>query len=75
MINTNDYLREGYRLLSDKKFYTKLHHDPTTQIHDRIRKTLTEKRDEKLISDKNLEYLSPDSYSEGKFYLLPKIYT
>ena len=55
-MNTSDYLREGYRQLSDTNFYTKLDHDPTTEIYGMIRNTLTEMRNKKLICDKNLEY-------------------
>ena len=29
VMNTTDYLREGYRQLSDPKFYQKLKEDPT----------------------------------------------
>ena len=32
VMNTTDYLREGYRQLSDPRFYTKLGHDSTEQV-------------------------------------------
>ena len=32
IMNTTDYLREGYRQLNDKDFYTKLKEDPTMNI-------------------------------------------
>ena len=33
VMNTEDYLREGYRQVIDPKFYTKLDHDPTNFIY------------------------------------------
>ena len=34
VMNTTDYLREGYKQLSDSNYYTKLDHDPTTEISE-----------------------------------------
>ena len=42
IMNTTDYLREGYRQLSDGNFYVKIGEDPTEQIIDKICKVLTE---------------------------------
>ena len=39
-MNTTDYLSEGYRQLSDIKYYTKLPNDPTDTIADNVRKNL-----------------------------------
>ena len=74
LMNTTDYLREGYRQLSDTKFYTKLQNDPTEDIANKVRQTLTNMKHKGLISEKNFEHLSPDMYSEAKFYMLPKIH-
>ena len=74
VMNTTDYLRKGYRQLSDSNFYTKLDHDPTLDIGNRINDTLLKMRQQNLISDKNLEYLSAKSCSEGRFYLLSKVH-
>ena len=42
IMNTTDYLREGYRQLSDCNFYVKIREDPTEQISEKICKVLTE---------------------------------
>ena len=36
VMQTTDYLREGYRQLSDRNFYTKLTEDPTLSISNKI---------------------------------------
>ena len=59
VMNTTDYLHEGYRQLSDTKFYTKLHYDPTK---NNVRKTLTQMKQKGLISEKNF----PSTASSGK---------
>ena len=59
VMNTTDYLREGYRQLSDTKFYTKLEHDPTEEVAEKVTKTLTQMKQKGLISDKNFEHLNP----------------
>ena len=74
VMNSRDYLREGYRQLSDPDFYCKLDHDPTPKIREKIDETLTQMRAKGLITDDNFDHLSIDTYSEGKFYLLPKIH-
>ena len=50
IMNTTDYLREGYRQLSDPNFYTKIREDPTEKISDRICKVLTQMKNLKLIT-------------------------
>ena len=42
VMNTTDYLREGYRQLSDTKYYTKLIDDPTDTIAKNVTKTLAQ---------------------------------
>ena len=74
VMNTTDYLREGYRQLSDTKFYTKLEHDPTEEVAEKVTKTLTQMKQKGLISDKNFEHLNPVNCTEGRFYMLPKIH-
>ena len=73
-MNTTDYLREGYRQLSDTKFYTKLQYDPTENIVNNVRKTLTQMKQKGLISEKNFEHLDPENYSEARFYMLLKVH-
>ena len=74
VLNTKDYLREGYRQLSDPEFYCKLNHDPTPKIKEKIDQTLTQMRAKGLITEDNFDHLGIADYSEGRFYLLPKIH-
>ena len=70
VMNTTDYLREGYRQLSDIKYYTKLPDDPTDKIAQKVRDTLAQMRQKGLISDKNFEHLAPVDCTEARFYYL-----
>ena len=74
IMNTTDYLREGYRQLSDRNFYVKIREDPTEQISEKICKVLTEMKNFKLITEKNFEYFNIKDPKAGRFYLLPKIH-
>ena len=58
VMNTTDYLREGYRQLEDTNFYQKIPDDITNKISDRIAQQLLKMRSLNLISDKNFEYLN-----------------
>ena len=73
-MNTTDYLREGYRQLSDTKYYTKLPNDPTEKVATNVTNTLNQMRQKSLLSDKNYEHLAPTNCSEARFYMLPKIH-
>ena len=74
VMNTTDYLREGYRQLSDIKYYTKLPNDPTDTVADNVTKSLTKMRHKGLITEKNFEHLNPDNCTEARFCMLPKIH-
>ena len=58
IMNTTDYLREGYRQLIDRNFYVKIREDPTEQISEKICKVLTDMKNFKLNTEKNFEYLN-----------------
>ena len=73
-MNTTDYLREGYRQLSDPTFYTPLKNDPTKTVSEKITQTLITMRNKGLISEENLDHLTPTNCTIGQFYLLPKIH-
>ena len=60
-MNTNDYLRQDYRQLSDPDFYCKLDHDPTPKIKEKIDKTLSQMRAKGLIIDDNFDHFSIDN--------------
>ena len=74
LMNTSDYLREGYRQLGDIKYYTKLTDDPTEQIAKKVRDTLAQMRQKGLISDKSFDHLAPVYCTEARFDILCKIY-
>ena len=74
VMQTTDYLREGYRQLSDRNFYTKLTEDPTLSISNKICAVLSEMKNLKLITEKNFEYFQIKNPKAGRFYLLPKIH-
>ena len=71
-MNTTDYLKEGYRQLSDTNFYTKLTQDPTLDISKKICQVLTEMKNLKVITEKNFYFLNLSNPKDGRFYLLPK---
>ena len=74
IMSTTDYIKEGYRQLSDTNFYTKLRQDPTLDISKKICQVLTEMRSLKLITEKNFEFLNKSNPKAGRFYLLLKIH-
>ena len=74
VMNTTDYLREGYRQLQDTNFYQKIPADITPHISERIAKQLVKMKSLNLITEKNFEYLNIRNPTEARFYLLPKIH-
>ena len=74
VMNATDYLREGYRQLMDNKCYTKINHDPTTEVSEIITQKLIQMKVKGLITEKYLEFLKPQNCKHGQFYLLPKIH-
>jgi glycerophosphoryl diester phosphodiesterase len=65
IMNTSDYLREGYRQLNDHNFYQKLDHDPTKSIAIKINKIIQEMVDRDLITPKMASYLICDDPKPG----------
>ena len=74
ILNTNDYIREAFRQLSDISFYQALDTDLTSKISSEISRTLLTMRNDKEIGKKCLAYLLPNNPRPGRFYLLPKIH-
>ena len=68
VMNSTDYLREGYRQLQDTNFYQKIPEYITHRISDKITEQLN------LITENNFEYLNIQNPTEARFYLLPKFY-
>ena len=73
VMNTTNYLGEGYRQLGDATYCTKLPHNPTDKMAQSVRDTLTEMRQKGLISEKT-DHLAPDYCTEARFHMLPKIH-
>ena len=73
-MNKDDYLREGYRQLSDSNFYEKIDTDPRNIMASEVKQILSEMLDDELITQKNFDYFTGSEFSEGRFYLLPEIH-
>ena len=54
VLNSTDYLREGYRQLSDPMFYQKIDHDPTEKVGEKIDQCLLKMKHNGLITEKTL---------------------
>ena len=54
VMQTTDYLCEGYRQLSDQDFYIKLREGPTLNISKKIYKVSTKMKNLRLITEKKL---------------------
>ena len=67
IMNTTDYLREGYRQLQDTNFYQKIPQDITNKISDKIAEQLIKMRSLDLITEKNFEYLNIKNPTEARF--------
>ena len=73
VMNTTDYLTEGYRQLQDTNFYQKNPEDITLKVSGKISELII-MRSLDLITEKNCEYLNIKNPTEARFYLLPKIH-
>ena len=58
----------------DNKFYTKINHDPTTEVSEKNHSETDSNENEDLITEENLEFLKPQNCKHGQIYRLPKIY-
>ena len=61
ILNTNDYIHEAFRQLSDTNFYQTLDTDLTPKINTDISQTLLTMRNNKEIDKKCLAYLLPSN--------------
>ncbi|CAH2285912.1 Hypothetical predicted protein [Pelobates cultripes] len=69
IMNTQDYIKEGDKQLSDDKYYKKLNEDPTKEYILQLRELI------KSFSEHlELQSLIPTSPYMGTFYMLPKIH-
>ena len=72
--NKTDYINEGLKQLSDRKFY-RLQEESLTHHHNTlIKKAIDEMVHSKEITPKTADYLFLENPRTSKFYLLPKIH-
>jgi hypothetical protein len=74
VMNTNDYIREGLRQLSNQDNYQTLTSDPTEKFTENVKSVLEQMLNEELISLDTFMYLNVDKPRPGRFYMLPKIH-
>lgn len=74
ILNTTDYLQEGYRQLNDTKFYSSLSNDPTKQHAEIIHEQLVRLERQGEITTNTLRALTAKHAVPGRFYMLPKIH-
>ena len=74
VMNREDYLKEGYRQLTDRKFYHILDHDPTETYRSEIANTLEDMFQNGEIDKSTQTYLSDVTCRTSEFYMLPKIH-
>lgn len=73
IINNTDYIKEGFRQLSDQNFYKELPSDPTQQLELEIACSLTALFENGDITKDMFKAIKPNQSAAGHFYLLPKI--
>ena len=74
VMRRQDYLKEGYKQLSDPKFYRKLDNEPTADFHNEIRNFLEDMYQNGEIDLTVQRYLLEDTTRTSQLYLLPKIH-
>ena len=60
IMNRIDYLKEGFRQLSDNKYYTRLDHEPTLDFHKEVKKFVQDMWQNTEIDDSIQTYLMRD---------------
>lgn len=75
LMDTDLYLQEAYRQLNDINYYIKLDKPIYTDNINKLRSILTDMYNDKIINDKQLQYLAgPQEPRPRRFYILPKIH-
>jgi hypothetical protein len=74
IMDTEKYIDEANRQLSDKRFYKQLDSDPTGHHSEQVTELLHEMADQGHIDGKTMEYLLPEVPKAGRLYLLPKLH-
>jgi hypothetical protein len=74
VMNTLDYVREGYRQLSNTDYYTELASDPTPDFNIQVQNLIDKMHYKGFIDDKVYRSLANTAPKTPHFYLLPKIH-
>ena len=72
--NRLDYLKEGYRQLSDPKFYQKLDHNPTAKYKAEVNTMVEDLYQNGEIDITVRDYLTVTACRTPQFYTIPKIH-
>jgi hypothetical protein len=72
--NRMDYLREGYRQLSDVNAYQALDHDPTEEFRREINNQIEDIYQSGEIDERVRNYLIEPTSKAARLYFLPKIH-
>jgi hypothetical protein len=72
--NTEDYIKEGIRQLSDENFYREVPEDLTKKHNEQINCLITNLLEKEEITKKCADYLQIDKPRTPQLYLLPKIH-
>ena len=73
-MNTLDYIREGYRQLSNSNYYIELDTDPTPTFNQLVQTPIDQMLREDFIDDRVHRSLTNKDPKTPNFYLLPKIH-
>ena len=74
IMNRIDYLKEGFRQLTDTKYYTRLENEPTLEYHNEVKNFVQDMWQNTEIDESVQTYLMRDTKKNPQFYLLPKIH-
>ena len=73
-MDTDSYIKETIRQLSDKASYKQLTQDPTLQHNRMVNETIERFKNEKLLPKKTADGLKVSTPKTPKFYISPKIH-
>ena len=74
VMNRLDYLKEGYRQLSDTKYYIRLDNEPSADFRKEVAGFVEDMFQNGEIDESVQKYLMHDTYRTPQLYLLPKIH-
>ena len=74
IIDTDSYINEANRQLSDKASYKKLAQDVTLQHNRMVNQTIERIKNEKLLRQETADGLKVTNPKTAKFYISPKIH-